>query len=76
MLVVDDNRDAADSLAMLLSLWGHAVETARDGPTALDAARRFHPEVGVLDIGLPGMSGYAIAPAHCDKDPVATRCSL
>ncbi len=54
ILVVDDNVDVADSLAMLLRLDGHEVETAYDGPAALAAARDLRPEVALLDIGLPG----------------------
>jgi signal transduction histidine kinase len=61
VLVVDDNVDAAKSLAMLLQLMGHATETAYSGPTGLAAAREFHPDVIILDIGLPGMDGYEVA---------------
>ncbi len=61
VLVVDDNLDAADSLASLLSLLGHDVQVAYDGPSALDAVVREHPEVVLLDIGLPGMDRYEVA---------------
>jgi signal transduction histidine kinase/CheY-like chemotaxis protein len=61
ILVVDDNVDAADSLATLLRLTGHDVSTAYSGPDALHAARERRPEVVLLDIGLPGMSGYEVA---------------
>jgi len=61
VLVVDDNVDAADSLAMLLRLTGHTVWTAYGGPSALEAAERHRPEVVLLDIGLPGMDGYEVA---------------
>ncbi len=61
VLVVDDNRDAADSLTMLLELQGYEVRTAYTGPTGLDAAREFRPDVALLDIGLPGMNGYEVA---------------
>jgi signal transduction histidine kinase/DNA-binding response OmpR family regulator len=61
ILVVDDNRDSALSLAMLLQLAGNEVETAHDGPDALQAAGRFHPDVALLDIGLPRMDGYELA---------------
>jgi signal transduction histidine kinase/CheY-like chemotaxis protein len=61
VLVVDDNSDVAESIAMLLELQGHQVEIANDGPQALTAALRFAPEVVVLDIGLPGMDGYEVA---------------
>ncbi len=60
-LVVDDNRDAADSLALLLEMAGGDVRTAYDGPSALEAACAHRPEVIVLDIGMPGMDGYEVA---------------
>jgi CheY-like chemotaxis protein len=58
---VDDNVDAAESLAMLLRLGRHDVRTAHDGPTALQVAEAFRPEVVLLDIGLPRMDGYEVA---------------
>jgi CheY-like chemotaxis protein len=61
VLVVDDNRDAADTLAMLLRGLGHVVETAYDGELALVAARRIRPDVIFLDIALPGMDGFRVA---------------
>ena len=61
VLVVDDNRDAAESLAMVLRLTGHEVALAHDGPGALDAAGSFMPDVVLLDIGMPGMNGYEVA---------------
>jgi PAS domain S-box-containing protein len=61
VLVVDDNVDSADSMAMLLSLDGYEVRTAFDGPGALAEALEFHPQVILLDIGLPGMDGYEVA---------------
>jgi two-component system CheB/CheR fusion protein len=61
VLVVDDNVDAAESLAILLRTQGHEVRTARDGPTALQEAGVFLPEVILLDIGLPRMDGYEVA---------------
>jgi signal transduction histidine kinase/DNA-binding response OmpR family regulator len=61
ILVVDDNQDAADSLAMLLRLAGQEIRLAHDGPTALSVAESFHPEVVMLDIGLPGLDGYEVA---------------
>ena len=61
VLVVDDSEDAAESLAMLLRLNGHTVETANDGMAALQQSLAFAPEVVILDIGLPGMSGYEVA---------------
>ena len=61
VLVVDDNVDAAESLAMLLRVEGHEVEAVHDGPSALAAARRFRPQVVLLDLGLPGMDGHEVA---------------
>jgi PAS domain S-box-containing protein len=61
VLVVDDNQDAADSLALLLRLAGQDAWTAYDGPSALVRAREFRPEVVFLDIGMPGMDGYEVA---------------
>jgi two-component system, chemotaxis family, CheB/CheR fusion protein len=61
ILVVDDNVDGAESLAMLLEHEGHAVRSAKDGAEALAMAVAFHPDVVLLDIGLPGMSGYEVA---------------
>jgi PAS domain S-box-containing protein len=61
VLIVDDNVDAAQSLAMLLEACGHAVQIAHDGPGALESAPSFHPQVVLLDIGLPHMDGYEVA---------------
>jgi PAS domain S-box-containing protein len=61
VLVVDDNHDMASGLAKLLSLLGHDVQTAYDGRTAVELALTYCPEVVLLDIGLPGMSGYEVA---------------
>jgi PAS domain S-box-containing protein len=60
ILVVDDNRDSAESMAMLLELTGHEVYTAHDGPHALDLVERHRPDVVLLDIGLPTMSGHDV----------------
>ncbi len=61
VLVVDDNRDAADSLSTLIGMLGHEVHTAYDGFEAVEAASEFHPDVVLLDIGLPRISGYEAA---------------
>jgi signal transduction histidine kinase/DNA-binding response OmpR family regulator len=61
VLVVDDNRDAADSLSMLLALQGHTPEVAYSGDEAIRCAETFRPDVALLDIGLPGMNGYELA---------------
>jgi CheY-like chemotaxis protein len=63
VLVVDDNRDAADSLAALVQVFGHEADTAYDGPGAIDKAQSFVPDVVLCDLGLPGMSGYEVARA-------------
>jgi signal transduction histidine kinase/CheY-like chemotaxis protein len=60
VLVVDDNRDSAEALALLLRLSGHLVETAHDGVEGFEAAERFQPDVVLLDIGMPGLSGYEV----------------
>jgi PAS domain S-box-containing protein len=61
LLVVDDNQDAANSLTMLLRMQGHAVQVAHSGPTALEIAADFGPDIIFLDIGMPGMDGYEVA---------------
>jgi CheY-like chemotaxis protein len=63
VLVVDDNVDAAESLAALLDLAGHATRVAHDGDQALRTAHEFRPEVVFLDIGMPGKDGYEVAKA-------------
>jgi CheY-like chemotaxis protein/two-component sensor histidine kinase len=61
VLVVDDNVDAAMMLREMLSELGHQLQVAHDGPTALELAASFKPDIAVLDIGLPVMSGYELA---------------
>ena len=61
ILVVDDNKDSAETLAKLLRIMGHEVRIAHDGPSALEAASTFRPRVVLLDLGLPGISGYDVA---------------
>ena len=61
LLVVDDNQDAADSLAMLLRLQGHEVRVAYSGMAALEMTKTYTPDVVFLDIGMPGMDGYEVA---------------
>jgi CheY-like chemotaxis protein len=61
ILVVDDNRDAADSLALLLQMQGLETHTAHDGLEAVAAAAGFRPDVALLDIGLPGLNGFEVA---------------
>jgi signal transduction histidine kinase/ActR/RegA family two-component response regulator len=61
ILVADDNRDAAESLAMLLEMAGHEVRVAHHGQAALSLAQVFRPDTALLDIGMPDMSGYEVA---------------
>jgi two-component system CheB/CheR fusion protein len=61
ILVVEDNRDAADSLRMLLELMGHEVRVAHSGPEGVRAAQEWRPTIVLCDIGLPGMDGFAVA---------------
>src|SRR5262249_18721139 len=60
VLVVDDNRDAADSLTMLLGLRGFEAATCHDGETALATALETRPDVLILDLGLPGIDGFEV----------------
>ncbi len=61
LLVVDDNKDAADSMCVLARLWGFEVMWAYDGETALETARSFNPDCLLLDIDLPGIDGFRVA---------------
>jgi CheY-like chemotaxis protein len=61
VLVVDDCPDTRESLHILLHLWGHDSAEAADGPAALELAAAFRPDAFVLDVGMPGMSGYDVA---------------
>lgn len=61
VLVVDDNVDAAESLCTLLGMLGHETAVAFDGPTGLALAQQFRPDVAILDLGLPRLSGYDLA---------------
>jgi PAS domain S-box-containing protein len=68
VLVVEDNCDAAESIARLVEMWGHEVRQAHDGPQALGVAAEYHPQVILLDMGLPGLSGLEVA-ARLRQDP-------
>ena len=61
ILVVDDNRDATETLAALLQLSGHETATAYDGKSAIEIAESFRPDVLLLDIGMPELNGYEVA---------------
>ncbi|HEY9106310.1 MAG TPA: response regulator, partial [Roseateles sp.] len=75
VLVVDDNEDAAESMAMLLSVLGHEVRVQRDGPAALAAAAEFLPQAVFCDVGMPGMDGYEVA-TRLRQDPRLTATLL
>jgi PAS domain S-box-containing protein len=68
VLVVDDNEDAAASLALLLQALGHESVVAKNGIEALRLAQEFHPQIVLLDIGMPGMDGYEVARRLRDLD--------
>ncbi|HUR89181.1 MAG TPA: ATP-binding protein [Ramlibacter sp.] len=61
ILVVDDNTDAAETMATVLQMSGHTAKTSHSGPAALEEVPAFAPEIVLLDIGLPGMDGYEVA---------------
>jgi CheY-like chemotaxis protein len=69
ILVVDDNVDAARSLALFLRRAGHATASSHDGVKALESVSSFKPDVVLLDIGLPGMNGYDVARAIRGRTP-------
>jgi len=60
-VLVVDHGDTAENLALLLSLWGHSIRVTPDGPGALRLAREYRPDVVFVDLGLPGLGGYAVA---------------
>ena len=76
VLVVDDNQDSAESLAILLRLEGHTVAVAFDGATALVEAARFQPQAVLLDIGMPGMDGYQVVHELRAKEPTRSAVIL
>jgi len=61
ILVVDDSADAARMLAMLLTIEGHDAKSAFDGASAIELAKTFLPDVGLLDLGMPRMDGFELA---------------
>lgn len=75
VLVVDDNKDAADTLALLLTVWGYDVRVAYDGASGLRVADAYRPECLFLDIGLPGLDGFDLA-RQVRQLPGMTRAKL
>jgi signal transduction histidine kinase/CheY-like chemotaxis protein len=75
ILIADDNRDAAESLSMLLEVAGHEVRVAHLGRAALSLAQAFRPDTALLDIGMPDLSGYEVA-QELRREPWATRLQL
>jgi CheY-like chemotaxis protein len=61
VLMVDDNPDAAESMAVILRFWGHDVRTLYSGADVMAQARSWHPDCMILDIGLPGVDGFTLA---------------
>jgi CheY-like chemotaxis protein len=61
ILIVDDHKESADTLALLLKLMGHNVQTIGDGRQAIEFARRQRPSYVLLDLGMPGLNGYEVA---------------
>jgi CheY-like chemotaxis protein len=75
ILIADDNRDAADSLSLLLEMHGHEVEVAYDGEDALVRYAAFRPDVALLDVGMPGRSGIEVA-SHIRREAEDARIML
>ncbi|HJZ89469.1 MAG TPA: response regulator [Gemmataceae bacterium] len=75
MLVIEDHRDTADSMQMLLGLMGHEVAVATNGPDGLRMAREWAPRVVLCDIALPGLDGYEVA-RRLRADPATDRLAL
>lgn len=75
VLIVEDNTDTATSLGELLELWNYQVSIAFTGSDAIPTAHRFNPDVVLLDVGLPGLSGYEVAKLM-RQDPALTGTKL
>ena len=75
ILIVEDHRDSAESLQLMLSRRGHHVRVARDSMSALNIVPGFEPEIAFVDVGLSGIDGYELA-ARLRIDPVGQNCVL
>jgi CheY-like chemotaxis protein len=75
VLIVDDNKDLADSLGTLLRLWGYDPRAAYDGKSGVEEARHYHPDCILVDISMPVMDGYAVA-RQIRGDPSLGRTKL
>jgi two-component system CheB/CheR fusion protein len=75
VLVVEDNLDSVHTLAYLLNDMGHSVEYAINGYVALDVAKRFRPDVALLDLGLPGIDGFEVC-RQIKRDPQLRFCRV
>ena len=75
ILIVEDQKDAADSLCMLLRMFGHEVAVAYTGPDGVEKAVQLRPDVVVCDIGLPGLNGYGVA-ERLRRTPATARTRL
>ena len=75
VLIADDNQDAAETLAMLLQIEGHQVHVVHDGRAAVSAFAEFNPDVALLDIGMPELSGYEVA-KRVREDPPKQKVTL
>jgi PAS domain S-box-containing protein len=70
ILIVEDNHDAREMLRTMLELWHHTVREAADGPSAIEVALEFKPDIAIVDVGLPGLDGYEVA-RHLRASPGA-----
>src|SRR5207237_7828478 len=75
VLIVEDNQDAADSLRMVLELFGCEVTVALTGPAGIEAARDWRPDIVLCDIGLPGLDGYGVI-QQLRRDPLTASARM
>jgi two-component system, sensor histidine kinase len=68
VLLVEDNQDGREALATLLGIWNFEVISAEDGLQALELSEENHPDIAILDIGLPGLDGYEVARRLRERD--------